>query len=304
MNAPFAYLNGRWIPVSEAAISVGDAGFVLGATVAEQLRSFAGVLFHLDEHLARLERSLDILGLDIGMTRDQLAQVADELVARNYPLLPAGGDLGLSIFATPGVYPAYAESAADGPTVCLHTYPLPFRLWAKKYREGQSLRTTEIEQVSPRCWPREMKCRSRRHNYLADRRADAVEPHARALLLDADGFVTEASTANLLVYRRQEGLISPPADKILHGISLSTVVELARRLGIPFIERELTPDAVAEADEAMLCSTPWCLMPVVRLNGRPIGGGHPGAVFEQLIESWSALVAVDIRKQAEAFSRI
>lgn len=304
MNAPWAFLNGRWIPAAEAAVSVGDAGFVLGATIAEQLRTFAGRLFHLDKHLARLERSLDILGLDVGMTRDQLAQTAEELVARNFPLLPAGGDLGLSIFATPGVYPAYVASATGRPTVCLHTYPLPFRLWVEKYRAGQALRTTEVEQISPRCWPRELKCRSRMHYYLADRRADAVEPHSRALLLDADGCVTEASTANLLVYRRHEGLVSPPTEKILRGISLSTAVELARRLGMPFSERELTPDDVAAADEAMLCSTPWCLMPVSRLNGRRIGQACPGDVFDRLIAAWSELVAVDIRKQAEEYSGI
>src|SRR3990172_8903885 len=106
MQEPLAFLNGRWIPASAAAVSVGDAGFVLGATVAEQLRTFAGKLFRLDDHLARLAHSLEIIGLDPGMTLDRFAQVAQELVARNYSLVAPGDDLGLSIIVTPGDYPS------------------------------------------------------------------------------------------------------------------------------------------------------------------------------------------------------
>jgi branched-chain amino acid aminotransferase len=206
MDQPVAFLNGQWIPASAAAVPVGDAGFVLGATVAEQLRTFAGNIFRLDDHLARLAHSLEIVGFDTGLTLDQLAQVAREVVARNHPLLAPGDDLGLSIFVTPGDYPAYAPPGPTRPTVCLHTYPLPFRLWARKYREGQALVTTDIQQVPSHCWPTGLKCRSRMHYHLADKRASAVDPQARALLLDAQGFVTEASTANLLLYTAAEGL--------------------------------------------------------------------------------------------------
>ena len=115
MDEPVAFLNGRWIPASAAAVSVGDAGFVLGAAVAEQVRTFAGKLFRLDEHLARLAHSLEIVGLQPGMTAEQFAAVAEELVARNYALLAPGDDLGLSIFVTPGTYPTYAAGEARGP---------------------------------------------------------------------------------------------------------------------------------------------------------------------------------------------
>ncbi len=302
MNEPVAFLNGRWIPASAAAVPVGDAGFVLGATIAEQLRTFAGKLFHLDDHLARLAHSLEIVGIDPGMTQDQLAETAQEIVARNHPLSAPGDDLGLSIFVTPGDYPAYAPPGPTRPTVCLHTYPLPFRLWTRKYREGQALVTTDIEQVPPRCWPAGLKCRSRMHYHLADKQAAARDPHARAVLLDAQGFVTEASTANLLIYHAAEGLASPPATKILHGISLSVAVELARRCGVPSSQRDLTTDDVASADEALLTSTPMCLLPVVRLNGRPIGSGRPGKLFHRLIAAWSDMVGIDIVAQAERFS--
>jgi branched-subunit amino acid aminotransferase/4-amino-4-deoxychorismate lyase len=302
MDEPHAFLNGRWIPASAAAIPVGDAGFVLGTTVAEQLRTFGGKLFRLDDHLARLEQSLAIVGVDPGMTIGELAAVAQELTARNHRLLAEGDDLGLSMLVTPGAYRAYWPSGPASPTICLHTYPLPFGLWAEKYERGEALVASDVEQVPPRCWPPGLKCRSRMHYYLADRRAAARDPGARALLLDGEGFVTEASTANVLVFRSAEGLISPPPEKILRGISLAVLVELARQIGIATVYRDLTPQEVSTADEVLLTSTPVCVLPVTRFDGRPIGDGRPGEVFRRLLTTWSALVGMDVAAQAKSFA--
>lgn len=306
MKPPLAFINGRWAPASQAVVPVTDAGFVLGATVAEQLRTFRGKIFHLDEHLDRLTHSLEIVNLQPTLTRDQLAKTAEEIVHRNHALLTPGDDLGLSIVVTPGIYPTYTSGEETentaAPTVCLHTYPLPFRLWAEKYRRGQILVTTDIEQVPARCWPTSLKCRSRMHYYLADKRAATIEHAARALLLDAQGYVTETSTANLLIYRKAEGLASPPLHKILHGISLAVARQLAGGLAIPWVERELTVDDVATADEVLLTSTPMCLLPVTRLNGRPIQNGEPGEVFQCLLKAWSEMAGLDIAEQARIFS--
>ncbi len=302
MDEPLAYLNGRYLPASQLAIPPTDAGFVLGTTVAEQLRTFGGRVFRLDEHLERLEQSLRVVGVDCGLSRGELAGVARRLVAENHAQLAPGDDLGLSIFVTPGPYAAYADSTTRGPTVGLHTYRLPFHLWAEKYETGQALVTTQIEQVSPRCWPASLKCRSRMHYYLADRQAAAQQPGGRALLLSAEGHVTETSTANVLALYRGEGLVSPPLDTVLPGISLAVAGELAARLDIPLVYRHFGPDELASVDEALLASTPFCLLPVSRLDGRPIGGGRPGPVFRRLLEAWSRLAGVDIAAQARQFA--
>lgn len=323
MNESAAFLNGDWIPASDAAVSVDDAGFVLGVSVAEQLRTFAGKLFRLDDHLDRLGRSLEIVGVDPGMEMDEIGAVAEELAARNHRLLDPADDLRLAIVVTPGVHPAYRPSRRQPlndtsprprtlngdsptpvrPTVCMHTHPLSFQLWADEYRSGQSLATTAVRQVPTNCWPAELKCRSRMHYYLADREAAVVDPRAKALLCDADGFVTEASTANLLIHRAGEGLLSPPVEKILPGISMSAVMEFARELGITCRQRDLTVEDVASADEAMLTSTSTCILPVVRLNGRPIGDGRPGSIYGKLLTAWSRAVDVDIAAQAERFAK-
>jgi len=302
MTGPLAFLNGRFLPADSATISPVDSGFVLGAAVAEQLRTFGGKLFCRDEHLERLEHSLEIVGVDPGLDRRRFAEVAEELVGHNHRLLDQGDDLGLSVVVTPGLYPSYTADAAVEPTVCLHTYPLPFRYWAAKYGSGQALVLTSVTQVPGRCWPAELKCRSRMHYYLADREAGRREAGSRALLLDDNGHVTEASTANLLLYTEEEGLISPPAGTVLPGISVSTVLRLAAGLGIRTSRRSLTPSDVACADEVLLTSTPWCLLPVTRFEGRAVARGMPGPVFRQILAAWSERVGVDIAAQAERFA--
>jgi len=303
MEHPQAYLNGRFIPASELTIAPTDAGFVLGATVAEQLRTFGGKVFRLEDHLARLEHSLAIVEVDPGLARSQWAEAALELVRRNHRLLPPGDDLGLSIVVTPGAYPAYSAPGPSRPLVCMHTYALPFWLWAEKYHKGQALVTTDFRQVPPQSWPASLKCRSRMHYYLADRQAARIDPGARALLLDPEGRVSEASTANVMIYRAGEGLLSPPPERVLQGISMAEVCELAERLEIPTGHRDLSIDDVAAADEVLLTSTPLCLLPVTRLNRRPIAGGAPGPVYRRLLAAWSRLVGLDIVAQAEHFAR-
>ncbi|MEX2175537.1 MAG: aminotransferase class IV [Pirellulaceae bacterium] len=300
---PIAYLNGRWLPFSQAAVSATDAGFVLGVTVSEQLRTFGGRLFRLDRHLARLARSLEIVGVNPGLRLKDLEQIATELAAHNHSLLDPADDLGLTIFVTPGPYGAFAAGAPrQGPTVCIHTQPLPFRQWAAKYETGDSLIVTDVRQVPAECWPLELKCRSRMHYYLADRQAQLAEPGARALMLDERGLVTEASTANILAYCKDVGLISPPRERILPGISVSMVELLAEEIGTPLVHRDLTVADAAAADELLLCSTSPCLWSVTRLNQRPIGNGQPGPLAQRLRDAWSARVGVQIEAQARQFA--
>ena len=309
MPEPLAYLNGRLLPASQAVVPVYDAGFVQGATVSEQLRTFRGQLFRLDDHLSRLWRSLEIVDIDPGLTRAQLAAAATELVAENHRLLAAGDDLGLAIFVTPGPYATLApatdpdrQAGSTGPTVGMHTYPLPFQLWAEKYERGEALVVPNVRQVPGACWPAELKCRSRMHYFLADRQASALEPGAKALLTDVDGFVSETATANVIAYFAREGLVSPPRSTILPGVSLGMVLELARQLNISASERALSPDDLQAADEVFLSSTPSCLLPVASLDGRAIGAGRPGPIYSRLLHAWGEKVGVDIAAQARQFA--
>lgn len=303
-DGPQVYYNGRLIPLAEAGIPVWDTGLVLGATVTEVLRTFSGRLFRLEAHLERLQHSLDLVGIELGMSLAELGRISQNLATSNARLLDAADDLNLSMFFTPGPHPTMAAGVADRrPTICIHTYPLPFHLWSEKYSGGDSLVTTTVEQISPDCWPRELKCRSRMHYYLADRQARSIEPGARALMCDHDGYVMEATTANILAYVPGQGLLGPPCAKVLPGVSLGVLIALAEQAGISYSEHDLKPADIAAAQEVLLSSTSLCVIPVVQFNGRPIGNGKPGPIQETLLAAWSRLVEVDIAAQAARFAK-
>jgi branched-chain amino acid aminotransferase len=291
-----AYLNGLWIPATELRIVVDDLGFTLGTTVTERLRTFGGNVFRIDEHLARLRRSLDIIGLDSDAIADEVGKTITEFVRRNKSLIDCDDDWSIIAFVTPG-------SAGSGrPTVCVHGYPLPFRSWAAHYDTGIPVVISSIRQVPTNCWPAELKCRSRMHYYLADREAAAKRPGARAIVLDQDGTIAETTTANVILYREGEGLLSPPVDNILLGVSLGVVQELAATLKLPFSMRPLSVDDLRTANEAMIVSTSICTLPIVECDGQPIGDGKPGPVYRQLLTAWSELVGVDVSLQARRFA--
>ncbi|MBM4071933.1 MAG: branched-chain amino acid aminotransferase [Planctomycetes bacterium] len=297
MHEPQVFLNGKMVPASQAHLAIYDAGIVLGATVTEMTRTFRQQLWRLDDHLDRLFRSLRYTRMDIGMTRIDLADVSRRLVDNNARLLDVGGELGLIHFVTAGEYPTYAgmagQAARTTPTVCVHTFPMPFQLWAKKMQAGAHLVTPSIRHVPPQCYDPKMKYRSRMHYYLADHEARLVDPEASALLLDLDGNVTETGGANILIVDRGS-VVSPTTRNTLPGISRQMVIELCGKLGIAFVERDFQVYHAINADEAMLASTPYCLMPVTRLNGVPIGDGRPGPMFRRLLHAWSTEVGLDI----------
>lgn len=303
----FAYLNGQLIPAADAVVPVEDAGFVLGVTVAEQLRTFGGKLFRLDQHLERLSHSLSIVDVQPPISFAELTEAAHELVRRNFQAVDPADDLALVIFVTPGLLPAMLDSRDTArrpwqPTVCMHSRPLPFRLWADKYDSGEALMVTDVQQVPTSCWPAELKCRSRMHYFLADQQASRLHSGSRALLTDSEGHVLESSTANVLIYRKDEGLLSPPREKILPGVTASVIEELAGELEIPFRFRDLTFAEVVAADEVLLCSTSPCVWPVTSVNRQPIGPGTAGPVAKALLQKWSEMAGFDIREQAIRFS--
>jgi branched-subunit amino acid aminotransferase/4-amino-4-deoxychorismate lyase len=316
MNEPLVYLNGELVPASQARLSIFDAGVVQGATVTEMTRTFHRRPFRLGDHLDRLFRSLRSARIDAGLSKEEFTAISQELIEHNARLIDDGDDLGLIQFVTAGEYPTYSRmdrsdrihavvagsdpmnrvTTNSAPTVCVHTFPLPFVLWAKKMRAGAHLITPSIRQLPPQCLDPAMKCRSRMHYYLADKEVQQVDPDASALLLDLNARITETSTANFLMVERG-AMISPPRTKILPGISRATVIDLAGKLSIPFVERDLTVSEAMNANEAFLSSTPYCLMPVTKLNGTIITQGRPGPLFRKLLDSWSQEVGLDIEQQ-------
>jgi len=300
MDEPVVYLSGRMVPASQASVKIYDGGIVLGATTTECTRTFKHKLYRLEDHVARLYRSLKYMRLDIKMSQEDMMHVSEEVRERNVKLLKPEEDLGLIHFVTPGEFKVYAGSAAGGPppapTVCVHTFPMPFYVWADYFRTGAHCWTPSIRHIPPQCIDPKMKYRSRMHYFLADGETHAADPKAVTLLLDLDGNITETSGANFLI-AKDGAVLSPTTRNILPGVSRQVVIEMCADLGIPFIERDLQVHDVVNADEALLSTTPYCLAPVTKINGIPIGKGAPGLMFKRLIERWSQLAGLDIVAQ-------
>jgi branched-subunit amino acid aminotransferase/4-amino-4-deoxychorismate lyase len=140
------------------------------------------------------------------------------------------------------------------------------------------------------------------HYFLADQKAAAIESGARALLLNRAGAVLETSTANVLVYRAEGKIVTPPIEDVLPGISLTVVHRLATRLGLEWSHCTLCSEDIKEADEVFLSSTPFCLLPVTAMNGQTIGNGLGGSIFQNLIREWSREVGIDVVGQAQQFA--
>ena len=296
-----AWSDGSYLPRAALSIPLGDAGFVMGATATEQLRTFRSELFRPTPHAARFRDSLTFIGVEPAWPVEQIFAAAQTMARHNHALLSPDDDLGVVIYATPGDIPAQHCGRPGTPRVAVHSFPLAFAAWARCYTRGVSLRRVGVQQVPEACWPLHLKCRSRMHYHLADREAHRLEPGARAILCHADGRVSETTTANVALVQGG-GIVTPPTGDALAGVSLQELRTIAQSLGISWAERSLRSEDLVHADELLLTSTPNCLLPVTRLDGAAVGPGRPGPVYERLLHAWSAVVGFSIAAQAERFA--
>ncbi|HET6422088.1 MAG TPA: aminotransferase class IV [Planctomycetaceae bacterium] len=301
MNEPIAWINGETVPVSQARLHVFDMGIVGGVSVAEMLRTFRHRLFRTDEHLARLQQSLMLTGLQPTIGIEEIARRLDEVVAHNTALAVHDDDLGAIVFVTAGLNATYVGrdvAQAAGCSVGIHTFPLPYRQWSTKYDAGVSLVVPAIKALPHDVVDPRIKSRSRMHWHMADQAARRIEPRATAILMDGTGQLTETAAANLIAMI-DGALVSPPIGAALEGVSLGVTLELAAALGYRCERRPIKPTELAAASEAWVTSTPPCVLSVTRFNGQSIGTGQPGPLYRQILSAWSDHVGVDIRAQMQ-----
>jgi len=301
-HEPIAYLNGEFLPLRAARIPVWDLGLVQAATVTEAIRTFRQVPYRLDEHLARLAYSLRAIDLHPRESLEQIRHLVSELAKFNLSHGPEQADLLINLFVTAGESRLHSGGLAvdpGRPTVGITTRPLELSATARHYRDGLSLVIPGVRHIPSSIIDPAIKYRSRLHWYLADQEARRSDPESEALLLDLDGFVTETSRGNIFV-RFGQTVATPSEKTTLAGVSQQVVMELLRARGISVTRSDMTEDDLAGADEILLSSTTACLVPVTRLNGRPVGSGRPGLLWRDLIADWSAAVGVDIVAQSLA----
>jgi branched-chain amino acid aminotransferase len=301
MTEPIAFLNGEIIPFSHAVVPVTDLGVVAGASVTEMIRTFGHVPFRLSDHLDRLAASVELCGFPTQLDRGQIEDAISQIVNHNALLIPKTHDLGIIIFVSAGQNLTYlgaaGRDAASQGTVCIHSFALPFELWAEKHSKGQHLASVDVLPLPNESVPPQAKHRNRLHWFRADKEARSRFPTASSLLATPDGHITETSAGNFYLVKDRT-IVTPRRELVLGGISQAVLREIAAGLGFEWQQTAITFHDLTQADEAMTSSTTYCLLPVTKFNDCEIGDGHLGPVFQELITAWSDLVGVDIVRQA------
>jgi branched-chain amino acid aminotransferase len=300
MAESLAYLQGKLIPAQQACLALCDAGLVMGATITDLCRTVRHALYLWEDHLTRFRNSCRAAQLALPVSVHELTNIARDLVAHNAQFVQAEEDLALVLFITPGAigyYSGLPGGVGDAPpTFGMHTLPLPLARYRHLFREGAHLAVPPTRQMPAACVDPQIKHRSRLHWWLADREVHHLHPGAAAVLLDADGHLTETAAANVLLVKQGQ-VLSPPRAGILPGISLQVVEDLCKERGIPFAERPLTVVDARTADEIMLTSTPYCLCGVSRFDGQMLP--WPGSLTKLLQTAWSAKIGLDFCRQIE-----
>ena len=296
MAGRLAYMNGEFIPESEARIDPMDRGFYVGDAVFDIARTFDGRPFKLREHVERLYRSLKYIRIDPGLDVDEMIAVSEDLVRRNEPARAEAGDWFVWQAVTRGV--AATRSVSLTPTVLIMTKPVPWDPWGTYYKDGAHAVIARTRAYSSQAVEPKLKHYSRMNFNLAELEARDVDPVALPILLDMDGNVAEGTGYNVAIVTN--GVIKTPGDSsILQGVSRATMFELAEQLGIPAVEETLQPYDVYTADEVFFVTSPTFVTPVTVVDRRTIGDGRPGPVVDKLLAAFSELVGLDIVDQME-----
>ncbi|MGH8668458.1 MAG: D-amino acid aminotransferase [Burkholderiales bacterium] len=265
------FLNGKFLPIEDAKVPVLDRGFIFGDGVYELVPVYSRVAFRLDEHLARLERSLAEVKIRNPHSRAQWRDIIYRLVdAQPFE------DQGVYFQVTRGVakrdhsFPAGAE-----PTVFMMANPL-----VTPPRELVEKGAAAVSAPDNRWLRCDIKSISLIGNCML--RQLSAETGAAETILFRDGKLTEASASNVFVVKRGAILSPPKTSLILPGITYDVVTELARADGLPLEIREVPEMEVRAADEIWVTSSSKEVLAIVTLDGRQVGDGRPGPVFARM----------------------
>ena len=271
------YLNGRFLPLEDAKISVLDRGFIYGDGVYELIPVYHRQPFRLRQHLARLQRSLDGIRLVNPHGDAEWESIIRELVART-PF----DDQGLYFQVTRGVAKRDHSFPLDvAPTVFMMSNPLSLPT-AEQVERGVAV-VTAIDERWLHC---DLKTISLLGNVLARQRA--TDAGAAESVLFRNGFLTEASASNVFIVR-DEVILAPPKDnQILPGITYDAAFELARGSGLALEVRPISRDEALTADEMWLSSSTKEVLAVTTVDGKSFAGGSPGPVFRKIYELFQA----------------
>uniref|UniRef100_A0A7J2TKJ8 Branched-chain-amino-acid aminotransferase n=1 Tax=Archaeoglobus fulgidus TaxID=2234 RepID=A0A7J2TKJ8_ARCFL len=280
------YIDGEFVPEEEAKISIFDHGFLYGDGVFEGIRAYNGRVFRLREHLNRLYDSAKAINLQIPITKEEFERIIIETLRRNKlydayirPIVTRGvGDLGLD------------PRKCKKPTIIVIAKPWE-KLYGNLYERGLKAVTVAVRRNPYDALPPNIKSLNYLNNILAKIEAN-VKGGDEAIFLDKLGFISEGSGDNIFIVKNGV-ILTPPTINSLPGITREVVIEIVKKLGIPFFERNLSLYDLYTADEVFVTGTAAEIAPIVEVDGRIIGDGKPGKITKKLIEEFEKVTQTE-----------
>lgn len=282
MGEGIAFIDGDYVPVAEARISLFDQAVMMSDATYDVVAAWRGAFFRLADHLDRFERSAAKLRLTLPVGRDDIAAVLAECVRR------AGlRDAFVEMIVTRGIAPPGKRDFAAF-TNRFMAFAVPYITIAtpEQARRGLNLHISTVERTSVRSIDPTVKNYSRLDFIRAELETQAKGAD-RALLLDEDGHVTEGHAYN--IFALSGGVLMTPASGVLEGITRKTVLELCRETNVQAKECRFTADQLRGASEAFATSTAGGVVPITRVDDRPLGDGQPGPLTQRLGDLYWAI---------------
>ena len=283
------YLNGRFVDREQACVPVTDRGLLFGDSVYEVIPAYAGVPFRAEQHLERLQRSLDAIRLRNPMDREGWMTMIQALCS-DCP----DRDQSIYIQVTRGAYPTRAHRLPDEvhPTVIAFTSPIAER---DPRIANEGLRAISLPDIR---WHR---CDIKSTNLLANvlAQAEALERQADDAIFIRDGIAREGTASNLFIVLDGLLITPPKGDELLPGITRDLVLELAADASVPYAEASISEADLRRAGEIWLTSSTREIAPVVMLDERPVGDGRPGPrwrFMDQLFQAAKERIRLEARE--------
>jgi D-alanine transaminase len=282
------FLNGRFLPIEDAKVPVLDRGFIFGDGVYELVPVYSRVPFRVEEHLARLERSLAEVRIKNPYTRTQWREIIDQLIAEQ-PF----EDQGVYFQVTRGVAKRdHAFPAGVEPTVFVMSNALVNP--ARELVEKGGAAVTAVDNRWLRC---DIKSISLLGNCML--RQLSADAGATETIMFRDGKLTEASASNVFIVA--EGVIigPPKSNLILPGITYDVVAEIAQLQHMPLELRDVAEAEVRSADEVWVTSSSKEVLAIVTLDGKPVGDGRPGPLFKRMYQGYQDFKRTVMRQRKQ-----
>ncbi|MFQ5877939.1 MAG: aminotransferase class IV [Acidobacteriota bacterium] len=270
------HLNGRLVDESEARVSVFDRGLLFGDGIFETMRAVAGQVFRIERHLGRLRQSAARVRLELPWSGGRLERSVRDVLRAN-----GLRDARVRLTVTRGRgLPGNFLEALGPPTLVIAAFPFD-GLDEARFRGGVAAAVSSRQAIPARALDPAIKSISRLSSVLARQEAHARGAY-EAILVDGRGDLTEGAASNLFLVLGGRLVTPPVPEGGLPGITREAVIELARSAGIGVEERALPAARIRAAAEVFLTNTSWEVLPVTRVDGRPVGDGRPGPVSREL----------------------